>query len=204
MFQWIGIMKWNLKRLGCLIFGCWIIVILVEIFGFNHQVWLNQDTMEPVSANKYYGSGIDWEGGNEYFVTNPADALIYFREFNGEVTNMYLGLTRVSYAKSEYELLISTIDGNGSTITFSHVLDYDDPTTFYVDFKMGDIHEVIINIKDMDESRIDDTGIMFNVVKPFLFSYKRVVKIGMVMTMILGLVYIQMDHKRSKVCTQSM
>ena len=191
-------MKWNLKRLKVLILSGWIIVVLVEIFGFNSNVWFNHQEYEPVNANKYYGSGIDWEGGNAYFVTNPADALIYFREFDGNVENMFLGLTRVSYAKDTYELLITTIDTNGQTITFAHELDYDDPTSFYVDFKMDDIKEVIINIKDMDESMIDDTGIRFNVVKPFLFSYQRVIKIGMVYTMGILLTDLFLSKKGSK------
>ena len=192
-------MKWNLKRLHGSIIVIWIIVIAFEGIVCNASVWLDQGSYESVSANKYYGSGIDWEGGNEYFVTNPADALIYFRQFDGNVRNMYLGLTRVSYAKNQYELLVSTIDMDGNTITFSHVLNYDDPRSFYVEFDQGDVQEVIINIKDMDESRIDDSTIAFNVKPPFLFSWISVVKWSMVLTMVLILFYLTMHSRKDHV-----
>ena len=192
-------MNWKLKRLYGLIIIIWITVIAFEGIICNASLWLDHDTDVTVNANKYYGSGIDWEGGNEYFVTNPADALIYFREFDGRVKNMYLGLTRVSYAKNQYELLISTIDDGGNTITFAHVLDYDDPRSFYVDFDQENIQEVIINIKDMDESRIDDSTIAFNVNPPFLFSWSRVVKTAMVLTMVCVLIFLGVFSRKDRV-----
>ena len=112
---------------------------------------------------------------------------------------MYLGLTRVSYAKNQYELLISTIDDGGNTITFAHVLDYDDPRSFYVDFDQENIQEVIINIKDMDESRIDDSTIAFNVNPPFLFSWSRVVKTAMVLTMVCVLIFLGVFSRKDRV-----
>lgn len=192
-------MNRKLKRLYGLIIIIWITVIAFEGIICNASLWLDHDTDVTVNANKYYGSGIDWEGGNEYFVTNPADALIYFREFDGTVKNMYLGLTRVSYAKNQYELLISTIDDGGNTITFAHVLDYDDPRSFYVDFDQENIQEVIINIKDMDESRIDDSTIAFNVNPPFLFSWSRVVKTAMVLTMVCVLIFLGVFSRKDRV-----
>ena len=192
-------MNWKLKRLYGLIIIIWITVIAFEGIICNASLWLDHDTDVTVNANKYYGSGIDWEGGNEYFVTNPADALIYFREFDGRVKNMYLGLTRVSYAKNQYELLISTIDDGGNTITFAHVLNYDDPRSFYLDFDQENIQEVIINIKDMDESRIDDSTIAFNVNPPFLFSWSRVVKTAMVLTMVCVLIFLGVFSRKDRV-----
>lgn len=173
-----------------------VITIIADLVFENWEHWFGQTNAPLVQANKYYGSGIDWDGSNDYFVSNPADALIYYREFTGPVYTMFLDIKRTSYAKDEYELLISTIDDAGQTITFSHILDYDDPTSKYVKFDQENINEVIINIKAMDESLIDDSSIAFNVVEPLMISWVHVIKTACVMIMgYIGFILYKIQRK---------
>lgn len=183
-----------MKKGIILVLSTLLFALILEFVGFNFEAWHTVDN-NGVDYQRYYGEGIEWNEDGYLYVNDISMASVGYSHFDQSPENAYLNFDLKSSDKSSFDLLVTEFYGDGSSVTYHHLLDYQRPYSMYLNFDKP-IIGFEINIKDMESCVIDDSTLQFNQDVPFDFVTSRFIKNGISFAMV-GLIIMILSEKWS-------